>query len=64
MHAYILINIWVNGQTYLYAYMPAHRHRHKHIHTYNSYIRGLSEKFIGWLRYSHGMWPNEVYFKT
>ena len=24
----------------------------------------LSEKFIGWPRYSLGMWPNEVYFST
>ena len=22
------------------------------------------EKFIGWSRYSNGMWPNEVYFST
>ena len=23
---------------------------------------GSAEKFISWPRYSHGMWPNEVYF--
>ena len=28
------------------------------------YIRGSAEKFIGWQRYSHGIWPNWVYFST
>ena len=27
-------------------------------------IRKSTEKFIGWPRYSHGMWPNEVYFSS
>ena len=26
------------------------------------YIRGSAEKFIGWPKYSHGMWPNENHF--
>ena len=29
-----------------------------------AYIRGSAEKVIGWPRYSHGIWPNEVYFLT
>ena len=28
----------------------------------NLYLRVLAEKFIGWPRYSHEMWQNEVYF--
>ena len=28
------------------------------------YVCGSAEKFIGWLRHSHGMWPNDIYFST
>ena len=27
-------------------------------------LQGSAEKFIGWSRYSHEVWPNEVYFST
>ena len=32
--------------------------------TFWIYIWRLSEKFIGWPRYSHRMWPSEGYFVT
>ena len=35
---------------------------HTHTHIY-IYLQGLAENSIGWIRYSHEIWTNEVYFQ-
>ena len=32
--------------------------------SYPEHYTRVGKKFIGWPRYSHGMWSNEVYFST
>ena len=34
------------------------------INNLQSKTQGLTKKFIDWPRYSHGTWPNKVYFST
>ena len=46
--------------------------KHKTVHSGWWHFKSLSiykrqrmaEKFIGWPKYSHGMWPIDVYFST
>ena len=68
LYIYMLLPLSLSFSLSLSLYTNTHKHTHTHtniyIHIYiYMYIRELAEKFIGWPRYYHRMWPNEVLFK-
>ena len=59
----VLTYILVIKHTHAHTRTRARTHTHTHIYIY-IYMQKLAEKFMGWLTYSLGMSPNEVYHLT